>query len=545
MGQNERYHVKILHSRLWIVVAMIVTFAIPSLAQSNGVFPPCPAAGAYSLHQDCFLPYAGGAAYFRRWSLGPPSTESWDYKQSIQDYFPIGVWLQSPDNAGKYESVGVNAYIGLWDGTVETSPTDGPILIDLRHYGMPVFGDQATGLSGPYAAEHLTDPIIEGWTQMDEPDNAQPGPNGTYVACVSPSTIIARYKAFVAADPNRPVFLGLGQGTGWDVNSPYYGRGSVCNEPSRSLNDYPKYIQGADVVTSDVYPENDHHPLWWIGRTVDRLRSWANYKKPVWQWIELANIDNDPSVSVTPFDIKAEVYMTLIHGGLGIAYFVHQFAPVFEEDSIFYPEHAAAKAAVAAINTQVTALAPVLNTPSVGNGVVWQSSNPNTAINVMLKRQGGSTFLFAINDTLPPGGNPLTETGLSGGPTIGTFKLRDFPKFAKAIVLGENRTIPIINGVFSDTFSQSYSWHLYQILYDPNPGAPKIGDVNGDGVVDCVDVQRVKESLGKTAIQKDYDPAADLIRDGVINSLDLALVEQKCGEDHPNEQGQIQPCSCP
>lgn len=417
MNQNGIYHVKLWGARLWIASIVIAAFTIPGQAQENDAFPQCQGSAAYFQHEDCFLPYEGGAAYFRQWSLGPPSIDSWDYPASIQDYFPIGVWLQSPDNAGKYETVGVNSYIALYDGTIEYSPTDGPILVDLRNYKMPVFGDQATGLSGPDAAEHLTDPIIEGWVQEDEPDNAQPGPNGTYVACVPPATIVADYKQFMAADPNRPVFLGLGQGTVYDVGSPYIGRGAVCDEPSRSLNDYPKYIQGANVVASDVYPENDQHPLWWIGRTVDRLRSWTNYKKPVWQWIELPNFNNNPAVSVTPFDIEAEVYMLLIHGGLGIGYFVHQFAPVFEEDSIFYPEHADAKAAVQAIDTQVTALARVLNTPSVGNGVTWESSNPNAAINVMLKRQGGSTFVLAVNDLLPPGGNPLTETGLSGGPT--------------------------------------------------------------------------------------------------------------------------------
>jgi hypothetical protein len=97
----------------------------------------------------------------------------------------------------------------------------------------------------------------------------------------------------------------------------------------------------------------------------------------------------------------------------------------------------------------------------------------------MLKRSGGVSYLFAINDLISQGSAPLDETGLSGGPTTGTFTLRDFPEHATAMVLGENRQIEIRNRVF---FANSYSFHLYEILFDPNPKAPLFGDVNGDGV---------------------------------------------------------------
>jgi len=119
--------------------------------------------------RDTYLPWEGGSAYYRQWSLGPPSN---------QDYLTRGVWLQSPWNAPLFEGVAVNQYIALYDGTVEVDPNDGPILPLLRDYKMPVFGDQATGLSGPAAAEHLTDPIIDAWVQEDEPDNAQTNSSG-------------------------------------------------------------------------------------------------------------------------------------------------------------------------------------------------------------------------------------------------------------------------------------------------------------------------------------------------------------------------------
>ena len=510
----EKYWLTICGLRFWVIAALILSFTVISRAQSTA---------------DTYLPWEGGPAYYTQWAFGPPSG---------RDYFPIAVWLQSPSNAGRFKDVGVNLFIGLSNGTVEKDSAGNPILPLLRQYGMPVFGDQKTGLAGPDAAEHRTDPIIQGWAQIDGPDNAQPNPNGSgYVDCISPSAIVNLYNQYKTADPNRPVYLNLGQGASFDNGSPYNGRGSTCDQPSRQLNDYPSYVQGADIVSNDSYPKNDSHPLWWIGRNVDRLREWANYKKPVWQWIELVNFNNNPGVTLSTDEIKSEVWMTIIHGGLGFGYFVHQFAPVFEEDSLFYPEHANEKNAVAAINSQVTALARVLNTPSVANGATVTSSNANAPINFILKRNGGATFLLAINDLIPVGSTPLDEIGLSGGATTGTFTLRDFPARATALVLGENRQLEIRNGVFQDLFATDYSFHIYEILFDPNPQAPPLGDVNGDGVVDCTDLNLVRDSLGETAVPGGYlgetgvpgryDPSADVVKDGIVDGRDISLVAQR------------------
>jgi hypothetical protein len=130
----------------------------------------------------------------------------------------------------------------------------------------------------------------------------------------------------------------------------------------------------------------------------------------------LVNFGNSSSVTLTPAEVEAESWMTIIHGARGLLYFVHQFAPVQEEDSIFHREHANVKSAVARTNLQVAALASVLNAPSVGNGARSASSSAHAAINVLLKRFGGCTFLLAINDGLPqnqtPSANPIEETSL-------------------------------------------------------------------------------------------------------------------------------------
>jgi hypothetical protein len=61
-----------------------------------------------------------------------------------------------------------------------------------------------------------------------------------------------------------------------------------------------------------------------------------------------------------------------------------------------------------------------------------------------------------------------------------------------------------------------------------NIAAP--GDVNGDGVVNCSDVNQVKASFGLYRIQAGYNPRADLNNDGVVDALDLAIVTPKLSQ---------------
>ena len=59
------------------------------------------------------------------------------------------------------------------------------------------------------------------------------------------------------------------------------------------------------------------------------------------------------------------------------------------------------------------------------------------------------------------------------------------------------------------------------------PGGSLIGDLNGDGIVNCVDLDLVKAYFGKTSLQPGFDPRADANGDGVVNILDLSLVAKQ------------------
>lgn len=353
---------------------------------------------------------------------------------SDANFFPIAVWLQNPANAARYKAAGINLYVALWRG-----PTDQQ-LAQLKEQGVYVICSQnEAGLA------HKDDPTIVGWMHGDEPDNAQRirGQKG-YGPPVLPSKIIEDYQKRKAADPSRPVLLNLGQGVAWDQ---YIGRGVRRNHPE----DYAEYAQGCDIASFDTYPACHEHPdvagkLWFVADGVTRLRKWAGDERRVWNCIECTHISN-PDAKATPQQVKAEVWMSLVRGSRGIIYFCHQFKPTSIEAGLLAdPEMTAA---VTAINKQIHELAAVINSPTISGGVSIESAaGADVPVEAMVKRHRGDTYIFAV--------------GMRGGSTTATFKLADSATNARAVVLGENRSLEVGGGQFRDIF-QPWDVHLYRI----------------------------------------------------------------------------------
>jgi hypothetical protein len=59
------------------------------------------------------------------------------------------------------------------------------------------------------------------------------------------------------------------------------------------------------------------------------------------------------------------------------------------------------------------------------------------------------------------------------------------------------------------------------------------GDVNGDGVVNAVDLSGIRNAYGKSAGQAGFDPRSDLNVDGIVNSLDTSLIRANYGKQVP------------
>jgi len=365
---------------------------------------------------------------YLQWKHGPPADAS---------YFPLAVWLQEPANAPRYKAAGINVYVGLWEGPTEQQ------LSDLTRMGMPVICEQnAVGLA------HKNDPIIVGWMHGDEPDNLQDGTDPktgkkSYGPPVPPASVVREYQSLRAKDPTRPVMLNLGQGV---ANDEWRGRGADAK-----LDVYPDYIKGADIVSFDVYPVTNigkpdgENYLWYVAKGVDRLVKWSGGGRIVWNALECTHIDN-PTAKPTPAQLRAEVWMSLVHGSRGIIYFVHEFKPRSSDHALL--DDPPMLAAVTGINAQIRRLAPVLNSRTVEGAVTVTSSSEKVPIDVMVKRQGDSIYVFAV--------------GMRNAPTTGSFSLPALPSEAQVRVLDENRALVARNGKFTDAF-KAYDVHLYQV----------------------------------------------------------------------------------
>ncbi|KPK84158.1 MAG: hypothetical protein AMJ81_06395 [Phycisphaerae bacterium SM23_33] len=367
---------------------------------------------------------------YAQWRHGPPRE---------REYFPIAVWLQHPKNAARYKAAGINLYVGLWKGPTEAQ------LAALTKAGMPVICHQnAVGLA------HRDDPIVIGWMHGDEPDNAQPlGEGKGYGPPIPPAKIVADYRKLRAADPTRPVLLNLGQGVAWDG---WHGRGVRTNHPE----DYPEYVKGCDIASFDIYPVVHSKAqvagkLWYVARGVSRLRKWTDGRRIVWNCIECTRISNT-KVKPTPHQVKAEVWMSIVHGSTGLIYFVHQFQPRFIEAALLADEEMLA--AVTRINRQIRELAPVLNGPSLPDAAKVSSSAKDVPIALMANRLGGATYLFAVN--------------MRDKPTTGRFEVTVPRRTMRGEVLGEDRTVYVRWGGFYDEF-KPYDVHIYKITEPPSP----------------------------------------------------------------------------
>jgi hypothetical protein len=338
--------------------------------------------------------------------------------------------VQQPRNAEKYKAIGINLYVGL------SGRLDEQRVGELEKAGMP--------LVVHYREAFKDRKIIVGWMHGDEPDNAQALPKGQkgWGPPILPEKIVGDYQKLKEADPTRPVFLNLGQGVAYDN---YIGRGVRRGK----MEDYPKYVQGGDVVSFDIYPVVHDRPeiagnLWYVARGVERLREWGKDQKVVWNCIETTHIDNE-RVKPTVAQVKAEVWLSIVHGSRGLIYFAHEFKPKFVEAGLLADEEMAK--GVGEINAQIKALAGAINAPAEAGVVSVTTDEAEAPVAVMGRKHKGARYVFAV--------------GTRGKGTRATFEVPGL-KEGKAEVMGEGRSVEVAGGKFADRFD-GYGVHLYRI----------------------------------------------------------------------------------
>jgi len=116
-----------------------------------------------------------------------------------------------------------------------------------------------------------------------------------------------------------------------------------------------------------------------------------------------------------------------------------------------------------------------------------------------------------------------TVTFMDGAVTLGSVSLTTSGHATfttSSLIVGAHSIVAVYGGDFALAASSSAPFSETVVRLT-------LGDVNTDGVVNCVDLGIVKASFGKKTGQPGFDPRADVNGDGVVNVLDLSAVARQ------------------
>jgi hypothetical protein len=183
--------------------------------------------------------------------------------------------------------------------------------------------------------------------------------------------------------------------------------------------------------------------------------------------------------------MRAAVWQSLIAGARGIVYFNHSFGGHCLTHHINRdPCYRAIQAELTRTNSQITQLAPVLNSPTVSSGwsqgagttamVKWVTGKKAAGKRCKSKKKSKKKCKKAkgkkaaakrckSKKKCKKAKVHLYVFAGSGGSSVeGRFSLPCVDD-AKAAVVGENRTVPVRNGSFSDHFVDGNAIHIYRV----------------------------------------------------------------------------------
>jgi hypothetical protein len=369
----------------------------------------------------------GGAGYYGSFSNALPTSPDW---------FPIGVWgsyNHTQANRDLDAAAGINTYVWVADNSYMSA-----IRADGRFRVIQDEGNR-TGVGTE----------TNGWLLGDEVD-----------MCCGPP--------------------GFGGGNGYDMLTSAhsglpadgrlrytnYGKGVMFWE---SDADAAKFVNlpFLGLVSDDIYwftdPNERSNPGYRVaasyGKTVDRMRfldGTDGQRKPYWNFVEAGWAFTESAAqggrSIQPAELRAAVWHSIIAGARGIIYFQHSFGgPCAGDHHVIRSNCEGTRPMVTSVDAQVKSLAPVLNSPTVTSG-----HSASSGIRTMVKWDGANLYVFA-------GSTGSGSTASVSIPCVGD---------ATATVLGENRSVPVSSGTFSDQFADGNAIHTYRIDGGSTCGLP-------------------------------------------------------------------------
>ena len=371
-------------------------------------------------------PVDGGADYYSRFShpLSPG-----------RGHFPIGVWFESVvahADVTKDKDAGLNTYVVL------TANSNTALV---RSNGM-----RALHHANSWKGNSTIGSETAGWELHDEIDMQ-----------MSPDAGYAELQRLIAGLPQdgRLRYNNFGKGVMfWETNA-----------------QAARYVNAVDLPSNDIYWFTDPHVCGIseggkmfagatrsltqsecrrasnYGAVVKRMRSLVSPagSKPVWAFIEVGHpFTEDDAPTISGPEIRAAVWHSLIAGARGILYFNHNFGGSCVSQHVLRDNcGAAVRPTVKALNEQVARLAPMLNAP-FADGLVSRADGVRT----MAKYQGGRFYVVAANK------DNAARAATIDMPCVGD---------ATVTVVDENRTIPVVDGRFTDAFADGNAVHVYRV----------------------------------------------------------------------------------
>ena len=400
-------------------------------------------------HSMTLAPVDGGSGYYGRFSKGLPASAS---------YFPIGVWFESvvsQADVNQDRAAGLNLYVVL---------TANSNLSLVHANGMRTLLQQDEWRNN---APARASPAVSGWVLGDEID-MQLSPAAGYAS-------LNQIRGSLPAD-GRLRYSNYGKGVSFWLTDA---------DAARYVNDFQDVIsddnywftdenicsgtEGGQLVGrgADLSPAECHRAANY-GATVRRLRALESpaASKPVWAVIELGHpaSENDWP-TITPAQVRAAVWQSLIAGARGIVYFNHSFGGphqtqhILREGTAAGSPYAAIRSVVTATDRQIQGLGRVLNSPTVTSG--W-SQGPGTTAMVKWEKGHKRCASKRKRSCKKTRGHLYVFAGSAGSSVTGRFSLPCVGR-ARAVVVGENRAIRIRRGTFSDGFADGNAIHIYRI----------------------------------------------------------------------------------
>jgi hypothetical protein len=198
---------------------------------------------------------------------------------------------------------------------------------------------------------------------------------------------------------------------------------------------------------------------------LQQLQAMNGRSKPITVDVETGCPGSDGSC-ITPAASRAAAWHAIIAGARGIIWFQHNFSGPCVDFNTFYDGSNRSSGmynckqtpgvtlhdvvqSVSAFNHKVARLNAVLLSPFAEHYVRTGSAD----VSVMAKYSGGRFYVFAASGkpARPPVNGQKVTFRLAGGYT------------GPVSVIGEHRTLHAVNGVFTDTFANADSVHIYEI----------------------------------------------------------------------------------